>query len=225
MSFIINSFVHSGAFAPDDIAGLVGWWDADNVSGGDGDPVSTWPDASSSAWDLTQASTARPTIQTNELNTHSVVRFDGTNDSMVNTSVSVAQPNTVFLVAKRTTSAAQDAFFDGSTTRQAFYTESTTNLKFFAGSDIDTGDAPGTAWRYYSVVVNGASSEIWMDGVSVWSGNPGANTLAGLLVGVDGGAGTYFLDGDIAELIMYDSALGTSDRENVEDYLKSKYGL
>ena len=39
-------------------------------------------------------------------------------------------------------------------------------------------------------------------------------------------AGSSFnLDGDICEIIIYDSALSDTDREAVEDYLMTKWGI
>ena len=35
----------------------------------------------------------------------------------------------------------------------------------------------------------------------------------------------YYLKGDIAEIIVYDSALSDTNRQNVESYLNSKYAI
>ena len=44
-------------------------------------------------------------------------------------------------------------------------------------------------------------------------------------VGGDDGTNTKWLNGDIAEVLAYDSALATGDRRRVESYLARKYGL
>ena len=60
---------------------LTAWYKADSISGSDGDPVSSWSDSSGNGNDLAQGTSARqPTLQTEELNSLSVVRFDGVND-------------------------------------------------------------------------------------------------------------------------------------------------
>jgi hypothetical protein len=67
------------------VAGAAGIWRAKDLAGlADGDPISTWPDTSGNGKDLTGSGTARPTYKTNIYNGWPVVRFDGTDDLLVN---------------------------------------------------------------------------------------------------------------------------------------------
>ena len=47
---------------------------------------------------------------------------------------------------------------------------------------------------------------------------------APLYLGARGGASLFFA-GDLAELLVYDSALSTADLEAVQAFLAAKYGL
>jgi hypothetical protein len=57
---------------------LAGWYKADNISGlSDGDAVASWKDSSGNGNTLTQSTSgAKPSYETNELNSLPVVRFD-----------------------------------------------------------------------------------------------------------------------------------------------------
>ncbi len=69
-------------FAPNDISGLVGWYDATTLSGADGSSLNQWLDSSGNEAHMFQiTSAAQPTLQTAELNGRNVVRFDGVDDN------------------------------------------------------------------------------------------------------------------------------------------------
>jgi len=55
--------------------------------------------------------------------------------------------------------------------------------------------------------------------------SPYSGSATILLIGNDPNSSGRFWDGGIAEIIIYDSALGTTDRQAVEAYLATKYGL
>jgi hypothetical protein len=52
-----------------------------------------------------------------------------------------------------------------------------------------------------------------------------ANSQGDLAIGTRAVTPNYFLNGDIAEIIIYDSALSDTDRDSVEAYLMSKWGI
>ncbi len=51
-----------------------------------------------------------------------------------------------------------------------------------------------------------------------------SNPLNGFYIGRRGGTSDVPLNGEIAELVIYNSALGTTDRQALEDYLAAKWG-
>lgn len=51
------------------------------------------------------------------------------------------------------------------------------------------------------------------------------NTNDGIMIGGRTGTPALWLDGDIAEILIYDTALSDTDREAVEQYLGEKWGI
>jgi hypothetical protein len=217
------------SFSPDDIAGLELWLKADTLVLSDNDPVATWTDSSGNGNDVTQGTAGtRPLYKTAIQNGLPVVRFDGTDDYMIHTTLNVSQPGTVFIVGKTLAGEGNTRFMDGETTgtdRWIFGTSSTNaDYQIYAGTSVDTG-TPDTAFHYFTVVFNGASSAGWVDAVSLFASNLGAQNLAsGITVGA-GQNGDENLTGDIGELLLYDSELSAPDRASVEAYLAAKWGL
>lgn len=217
-------------FSPLDIAGCVLWLDAANGALNDlnapasnGELVVVWQDQSGSGNDATQATVAQqPQWLATIVNGRPVLRFDAADDGLV-TPLTLAVPCTVFVVYA----------FNGtlSETRRAVQGSNNWLLGpyalthdfhdggFAGGPPVATGVfVAQAAWQ------DGAQSLNWVNGNFV--GNPiGGGAGPGLLS--LGAVGTFAepLNGDVAEVIVYDSALSGGDMANVWAYLASKYGL
>jgi hypothetical protein len=221
------------AFSPAQIAGMLEWLDATwtlwkdsagmTAATEDGDPVGRWTDRSVNGTNATQATDAkRPTLKLNVQNGNPVVRYDGVDDFLA-AALTTAQPITLFVVAK---SAANKVLLDGddATDRVLWYTNSSGNWEAFAGTSL-AADARLNAFHQHSVIYNGASSQVWKDGVSqAGPGAAGSNGLSGLTIGDaylrDGGQA---FNGDVGEILIYSGALAAADREAVQAYLKGKW--
>ena len=217
-------------FSPTDIAGLEVWLKADGdvyntgtTQATDGQTVATWVDASGNGNNAT--SIAAPTFETNVINGKPAIRWNG--DKMEVANFSGVQPTTIFLVVSRTTDGAAMTYIDGldQFTQLVYCTSPSGTLAMYAGSGIggtgpDTGD-----WGVISANFNGGSSTAFLNGTSaIGAGNTGAGNAGGLTLGESGG-GSFGYDGDIAEVLYYDSTLSEANRELVEDYLGEKYGI
>lgn len=139
--------------------------------------------------------------------------------------MSVAQPNTIFLVLQPTSTSGFNINMDGVTGRQQIYTDSGT-LNIYAGSAVSLV-ALGTSPHIITFEFNGASSAVWVDGVKVsGSINPGALGLIGETMGrgLDGGGNP--LNGYIFERITYQmiDGVGTNRKAN-QAALGSYYGI
>ena len=68
---------------------------------------------------------------------------------------------------------------------------------------------------------------IYRNGTSVVASGGHTNSFnpAGLVFDINGNATPPVQDADIAEILIYNSALGTTDRQSVETYLLAKYAL
>jgi len=89
-------------------------------------------------------------------------------------------------------------------------------------------------WRMFSHVMTAGSPQMWIDGGACSVSGTGPNgPLAGAVpssVGSNMLLGGYYannlgLSGDIAEIIFYDRALTGTERQQVETYLRGKWGL
>lgn len=100
------------------------------------------------------------------------------------------------------------------------------NLCAGAGlTDITDGEAPTNSFAVYSLYFSGgAGGYIRTNGVQAVSGAVGTSVITGITVGSNYG-GSYNFDGYIAEIIWYTATLADADRNNIENYLKTKYGL
>ena len=105
--FIINPYAFGAgtpaAFAPDDIAGLELWLDADDdstITEASG-VVSQWDDKSSNARHFTAASGQRPTTGSTTLNSKNVIRFNGSSHRMTRASFMHALVGHTLLIVTR----------------------------------------------------------------------------------------------------------------------------
>lgn len=219
----------SASFDPTEISGLKLWLDANAITGlSDGDAVATWADKSGNSRDATAAGAAQPTYKTGIVNSKPTVRFNGSANYMATaTTPALAQPNTVFWVGKVANAWVGDgAFFDSTTALKSMveiYPLDTKAYQMYADSAINSSTRRVTsAYRLYEAVFNGASSSLIADGQTQATGNPGAGGFAGVRIGSRGN-GTKFLNGDIAEMLVYSGTLTEAQKNLIRSYLKSKY--
>jgi len=231
---IINPYIFGGNFSPLDIAGCKLWFKADGsvyntgtTQATDGQTVATWVDSSGLANNATEA-TSKPSFETNEINGLPVLRFASPsrltlpNDLIGNTS-------TVFVVGKSSGSAAGEfiVLVNTATFRAVFagssgITASKCGTYLTGPGWVDGGTS--TAYKVYTLRTDTASD------VKMYSnGTLDTSTSGTFPAGTNSFIGNdefgQALTGDIAEIIVYDTALGTTDRQSVESYLTTKYAL
>jgi lysophospholipase L1-like esterase len=235
--FGIHSLVY--ATTPDQISGLKLWLDASSgvtkdgsTPAIDGDTVQQWNDLSVGGFNATQATAGnRPTYKTNIINGNPVLRFNGAHnmttasflDSSFNTSF------TFFIVTSKTdttlkvsTSNSGISWYSGGTSNSIV-----ANYLHLGGQIVQA--AIGTklttnptiqAFRY-----NGSQSTIWFDGVSKSESRTGTLQLSGALTVGSLSSNSFYYNGDIAEIIIYNSALDDTQVGQIESYLEVKYGI
>ena len=222
-------------FSPRQISGLALWLDAADSSTITGtSPVTQWRDKSVNNYSMTY--TGSPTYRTTAaLNNLGCITFNGTSsfnsgtDTMYWSAFSISQPFTVFAVCtKRLSSNTNFSFvLEPSTPSGSVILYGGLQLKMYAGS-ADQYTNPILAFvanstQIYSAVFNGASSLLAYGGNATSSLNPGTASWPGLYLGRDWG-GVYD-SGDYGEILFYNSALSTTQRQQVESYLAQKWGL
>jgi hypothetical protein len=94
-------------------------------------------------------------------------------------------------------------------------------------SATDTGGVVAAAWNVITSDWNGSNIHLWRNGTLKATTAVAAISSTGTLndVGVEGISSIVFWNGDIAEVLVYNNALSSTNRGNVETYLKSKYGI
>lgn len=197
----------------------------------DGDVVGRWEDLSANADHINQAVVAdKPTLQNGAgdlINGHPVIRFDGAGDVLLGpftTGGVMNQPNTIFVIVMHDTGVGPDHFMDDDTVALSMRAGiAAGNLwNIYAGVSLADGAADAN-WHIWTILYNGAASQYWHEGVSKAAGNAGANVPNGLCLGAQ--VASNFWDGDIAEAILYDSNLSNADKNQIGQYLATRYGL
>lgn len=201
-------------------AAVVARYDASGLSA---DPITTWADSSGNGYDATN--TGDPTVVAGAQNGLAVVNFDGDDYFTIPDTYTIG---TAFSVAKYSSATFNsfDGLFTGNNTGEggAIYwsgTSGSTDLwsqtaldsRYLNGTLSEAG-APGSFNLYSGVDADLAS---W-SGYAIGADRPAFGNGSGY-------AATRAWEGDIAEIILYDTALSDFDRMGVEVYLDEKWGL
>jgi hypothetical protein len=236
-----------GAFSPTDIAGLELWYDQSDLStlwqeparstqvSGAGDPVGAWDDKSGNAGHVLQtgADSTRPTYQTTG------ILFSAAATQYLDNSSYLPGTTTLTSFVVFQTSAVSGAFLG--LVNAAVGSEQINHFTDFDGTvhhvkrntsfiSVSTASAYDDGFTHVLTGMESAIDDrsIWVDGgdsanetTSVPDFTPTVYTLGGLR---DSSPGFYYT-GYLMEVIWYDTALGTTDRESVEAYLTSKWSI
>jgi hypothetical protein len=207
-------------FVPTDLPYLSLWLDASKGIVLDGANVERWNDQSGSGYYAIQNDHAlQPLYVLNVIDGLPVVRWDGSGDMIFVNAFALAQPITVFVVGSNSRTAG--GWFYDSSIRFGLANYATQNT-LYAGTWLNSTIPSPLSISLISCVYNGANSKVWLNEVLKGSGNAGANSTSDLYIGNAFGGGGE-LNGDIAEILIYDAALSDVDRAKVENYLHLKY--
>ena len=192
----------------------------------DASVVYKWTDQSAGALLPVQAThTKKPLLKTNILNTtRSVLRFDGTDDFLKVASGAISNQPLWGWAVVDDNDAATRYYFDGGAASKVSLFHDGTNLNANAGSSVGAAHTAG-APHLVTFSVNGASSQIWVDGTSLATGDAGAqNQDSGIAIGADN-AGATPLAGDIAEIAFVAGSPSAADLANLKAYINARYNL
>ncbi len=219
-------------FLPTDISGLVLWVRSDTVVTVDG-KVSQWTDLSGNGNHLTQASVAnRPLyVSTGGPNNYQYLDFDEWNDYLRAT-FTLIQPEHLFMVAKiGNPQYANTTLCDGSagnTMRVWFSGNPPIPGTIWVSADAVNGvTASGTftTWNRIEAQFNGASSKVRInDNAYGVTGNVGTGNGSGIVLNIFGDQTSAPADSNITEVILYNQILSSTDADNVQAYLRSRWG-
>ncbi|OLE52902.1 MAG: hypothetical protein AUG51_15805 [Acidobacteria bacterium 13_1_20CM_3_53_8] len=138
-----------------------------------------------------------------------------------------ALPFTIFLVySYRAASSAGHRAFQGS--NNWLIGPYSLKYSFYNGAFIDGPATTQNLFKYVTVRQVTGTAEHWVNGIS--QGTNSNNTTPGAIIGLgefggSGAGGVEPLNGDIGEVLIYTAGLSVSDRQSVESYLATKWGL
>jgi hypothetical protein len=230
-------------------ASLYSWLRADSgvVYDSSSGQVSLWNDQSANGYNGAQSeSTNQPTVVTNAVNGLPAIEFTpGSEGQFLQfpDGFDFGSGLSLFAVVNPTSMSANATILDfrnfsGSSSSDQFglaELNSTAGALFYAyaGSTGSSGSFPGALtanqFQLLEAVYDGVSSvSVYNNGTLVGT-QGGLQTLANVVrdsnfIG-QAGSGTNFFTGQIAEILIYNTNLDDSDRENVESYLANKYSL
>ena len=221
--------------------GIQAWYNAGAGVTTSGDDVTTWEDLGPSDNHATQSTEAeQPDYLATGLNDNPTVSFDGGDDSLV-TSLDVGSTEysnlSIYSVYQPRVDSAGSPWgnSDGGSDR-LIVDNSTLNNTVSTGPDGDPANnltnvsglfnapRPTLAVVYYDegdddasqVRVNGSTTNSFTAG-------HGSQSVNDFSLGFDGNS-NYF-DGEVAEIVIYDKLHDDTDRQKVETYLATKYGI
>ncbi len=225
----LNTKMGGGAAAADPIADIEAllpagsyFWLGDDAALG---TVTTWTDRLQSL-DLSATGTQKPTAAEDAaFNNKVALDFDGSNDRMFTGAfTAVPHPGEMFVVAQADEVPAQSMLVDGLGEPNRMVIWKTSSLwRLYSGATLSSATAPDTSVHVHRALFNTTTSEQWLDGVSIKTGNAGSQSLTGVTVGNENSGASPF-NGRIAAVIFAPASLG-GDGATIVSKLQTYYGL
>jgi Concanavalin A-like lectin/glucanases superfamily len=229
------------------VSGLFSHFNAGSLNLADQASISSWEDSSQStgAQPLTQATAVnQPKYALNSINGLPAVRSDGVNDYMT-TSRSIPAISTVFLVSKplEVTTTDSKVFYRsdvagtspklqvGKRNGTKLYHYSVTSGGSGVSTDITSAQTNKTDIAqneaFVSTMVSNSTKLVgYLNGTQAYSyTNYGGGSSNGITLFASTPTPTSYINADIAELIIYNRELTISEIQQVNLYLKNKYGI
>lgn len=243
-----------GSFLPTYIENLSLWLRSDigaytdagkTTLAANGEKVYIWADQSGNGNDSVQSGvdSVKPEFVTNVVNSYPAIRFDGDAKMRVASALTLNgadQPFSLFLVVKADSTAASicvGSFADASDASavHTFLEHVSSQYRIFRRDDGDSYASPSfgtpdTNWNYFSIVFTGTTISVWKNGAQILTDqamNVGTLSIDEISIGsfrYSSSPANYW-DGDIAEIAVYISAFGSSDRQRVEQYMADRYAI
>jgi len=210
------------AFIPAELpdkANLQARYDATRISAGNNDSIGTWSDETTNGHDLTGNN--RPIYKPNIINGKPVVRFDGNDDALSVSWSPISQPNVIFAVTQKRSTNDNYLFDSKSGSDRHLLNISSGNFLVGTSRGNFTGSPVDTSPHILTMIFDGSSSKLRIDGTVDATGNPGGDSMEGLTLGNENsrfGPG----DWDVGEFLVYHTQPTVTD---VESFLSSKWGI
>lgn len=211
------------------------WLDGQDVNAtgsnpSDGTAIASWKDKSGNGNNYTQATGAnQPAFLTNGINGKPSVYFSGSPKGMLGSVIST-NLHTVFIVCKAdSVGTDQYVWFNGAGDGYGYWIDGSSKRTILLGGILGKDDGNQTTnEEIISFDWDGSTAHFWMNGISETISTPTVAASAPSTrsqIGFNGGSGTGNYPGKIGEIIVYNRALTTSERQQVEAYLSNKWDI
>lgn len=230
-----------GGFTPASVPGLAAWWDASAITGlNNNDAVASWTDSSGNSQTITQGTgAAQPIYKTAIQNGRPVVRFDGVDDALsVANALGVTDDMSMFVVCSKAITASHGMVVKVGGANGVGIGAGTGTIDTNGDTLIALSEAIG--WRVssqsftpatFAVVSSGFSRNPTPAGTMHFNGTSGLSDSVSFLapntisyVG-RGQTASRFWPGDVAEVIVYNTVVSGANRDLLETYLGTKWGI
>ena len=140
-----------------------------------------------------------------------IVKFNGKDLFLISTA-STNHPSSLYIVARNF----DDSIFIQDTSASILYSNSASY--FVSYGSAQNYAVSDNSFHIFSIINNGTTTELFIDGVSVGSKNTGASNIDQLIVGKG-------LNGDIAAILLYDEINSSEDRNRIENWLAESFSI
>ena len=235
--------VATAAFSPGDLPGLVLWLDAGDaasiVPGERPEQVLAWRDKSPAAHRAAAIKSLEPPIRVpTRLNGHAAIRFNGKSALLLGDSKHLdfqgTDDITFFVVINARSNGSILARSDARSMQYRFHVPGGRTLRVMFGRGGRQADTTATispdTFRLLSVVNAGGDGKrrftLRVDGRDEGAGVPGTGrSQAQTSIGGRNDGKVQRLNFDLAEMIVFRRALADAERDQVENYLRTKFAL
>lgn len=214
-------FVPGKPFNPNFDGNLLAWYDGDTLAT---DPANTWSDRSGNGYNLTLFNA--PTIVSPAINGHDALQFDGINQYAQCAILTVNQPDTIYLVAKKQLWQDGSYYFDGLVNRQILYQVTANPNVAILATTNNLNANPDPVINNYEImtcVFNNPNSEIRTNNNAAVIGITGNNALTNLLIS-ESITGICW-ESTFAYMIFRQGADNTATQNIFINYLKNRFAL
>ncbi len=204
----------------------VAWYDSQllsTITKDGSNLVSQWNDRLASGHDLIQATGAdQPLWSANG------ILFDAVSEFMKTAGFTFNQPEFIYIVIKQVTWTHLNRFFDGNVTSSGMMRQFTLtpNITAYAGAEsAGNNDLAVNTFGIIRCLFNGVSGKLIVNENTPITGDFGALDMSGFTLGSNGLGNGNWSNIQVKEVILRKVADGTTDEQNIYNYLKNKYGI
>lgn len=211
------------------------WLKADRAEANNGQPVLSVKNATDDLIDFAQVTTTpnlAPTFITNAINNRPALRFDGIDDFLTSTTTSIHTTNglSIIVVGKTSNTASDNQTYISkfNITNKEWRLQ---NDEFNVVNDTLNFSNNNTNFNILSALLSPTTSPqlsiaINNNTASTATGTtPITNTSEPIIVGANNQGSAGFLNGDIAEILVYNKKLSTTELNKVRAYMNNKYSI